>query len=214
MSIQFHDICQCVTWEQALFYSSINSSTLNNLFYLAMNTATKTIWEVDPAHSEVQFKVKHLVISTVTGSFNSYEGKVETDGDGFENAKAYFSADINSISTNNEDRDEHLKSEDFFNAEEYPQLTFESTNFEKTGENEYTVTGDLTIRDITKEIELDVVHGGTVEDHFGNTKAGFEISGTINRKEFGLTWDAVTEAGNVVVGNDIKLQLNVQLAKN
>lgn len=181
-----------------------------------MATATKTIWKIDPTHSEVQFKVKHLVISTVTGSLGSYEGSIETDGvaEDFKNAKARFSADIDSISTNNEDRDNHLKSDDFFNAEEYPQLTFESTGFEKTGDQSYKMTGDLTIRDVTKEVELDVVHGGTVDDPYGNTKAGFEISGTINRKEFGLKWDAVTEAGNVVVGDKIKLQLNVQVVKN
>ncbi|MDR8390783.1 YceI family protein [Aliifodinibius sp. S!AR15-10] len=179
-----------------------------------MTTATKTLWKIDPTHSEVQFKVKHLVISTVTGSFGSYEGKIEADGDNFENAKATFTADIDSISTNNEDRDQHLKSDDFFNAEEYPQLKFESTNFEKVGEGEYKVTGELTIRDITKEIELDVLHGGTVGDPYGQTKAGFEITGSINRKEFGLTWDAVTEAGNVVVGDKIKLQLNVQFIEN
>jgi polyisoprenoid-binding protein YceI len=179
-----------------------------------MTTATKTLWEIDPTHSEVQFKVKHLVISTVTGSFGSYDGKIETDGDDFKNAKASFTADIDSISTNNEDRDQHLKSDDFFNAEEYPQLKFESKNFEKVADGKYNVTGDLTIRDVTKEIELDVVHGGTVTDQYGQTKAGFEVEGVINRKEFGLTWDAVTEAGNVVVGDKIKLQLNVQFIKN
>lgn len=175
-----------------------------------MTTATKTLWKIDPTHSEVQFKVKHLVISTVTGSFSSFEGQIEADDDNFENAKATFTADIDSISTNNEDRDNHLKSDDFFNAEEYPQLKFESKNFKKVGEGEYKVTGDLTIRDITKEIELDVVHGGTVGDPYGQTKAGFEVTGSINRKEFNLTWNAVTEAGNVVVGDEIKLQLNVQ----
>lgn len=175
-----------------------------------MTTATKTLWKIDPTHSEVQFKVKHLVISTVTGNFSSFEGQIEADGDHFENAKAAFTADIDSISTNNEDRDQHLKSDDFFNAEVFPQLKFESTNFEKVGDGEYKVTGDLTIRDITKEIELDVIHGGTVGDPYGQTKAGFEVTGSINRKEFNLTWNAVTEAGNVVVGDEIKLQLNVQ----
>jgi polyisoprenoid-binding protein YceI len=179
-----------------------------------MTTETKTLWKIDPTHSEVRFKVKHLVISTVTGSFGSYDGKIEADGDNFENAKATFSADIDSISTNNVDRDQHLKSDDFFNAEEYPQLKFESKNFEKVGDDEYKVTGDLTIRDVTKEVELDVVHGGTVGDPYGNTKAGFEVTGTINRKEFGLTWDAVTEAGNVVVGDKIKLHLNVQFIQS
>lgn len=179
-----------------------------------MDTATKTLWKIDPTHSEIQFKVKHLVISTVTGNFRSFDGHIKSEGDDFEHASAYFEANIDSISTNNEDRDNHLKSDDFFNAAEYPKLTFESTAFKKTGDNEYKITGDLTIRDLTKEVELDVLHGGTVEDPYGNTKAGFEVAGTINRKEFGLSWDAVTEAGNVVVGDNIKLQLNVQLVQS
>ena len=179
-----------------------------------MTTTTKTLWKIDPTHSEVQFKVKHLVISTVTGSFGTFNGQIEADEEDFENAKATFTADIDSISTNNEDRDQHLKSDDFFNAEEYPQISFESKNFQKVGEGEYKVTGDLTIRDVTKEIELDVVHGGTVGDPYGQTKAGFEVTGTINRKEFGLSWNAVTEAGNVVVGDKIKLQLNVQFVQS
>ncbi len=179
-----------------------------------MTTATKSLWKIDPTHSEVQFKVKHLVISTVTGSFSSFDGQIDTEGDSFENAKASFTADIDSISTNNEDRDNHLKSDDFFNAEQFPQLKFESTNVEKVSEGEYTVTGNLTIRDITKEIELKLVHGGTVTDQYGQTKAGFEVEGAINRKEFGLTWSAVTEAGNVVVGDKINLHLNVQYIKN
>lgn len=179
-----------------------------------MSTTTETLWKIDPTHSEIQFKVKHLVISTVTGNFKSFEGKIETEVDDFENASAYFEADIDSVSTNNEDRDTHLKSEDFFNADEYPKLSFESSSFEKVEDNKFKVTGDLTIRDVTKEVELDVIHGGTVEDAYGNTKAGFEVTGTINRKDFGLTWSAVTEAGNVVVGDDIKLQLNVQLVQS
>lgn len=179
-----------------------------------METTTKTLWKIDPTHSEVQFKVKHLVISTVTGSFGSFDGVIETEGDDFKNAKATFTADIDSISTSNEDRDKHLKSDDFFNAEEYPQLKFESVNFEKIKDGEYKVTGDLTIRDVTKKVFLDAVHGGTVIDPYDQTKAGFEISGSINRKEFGLTWSAVTEAGNVVVGDQVKLQLNVQFVQS
>jgi polyisoprenoid-binding protein YceI len=178
-----------------------------------MTTTTKTLWKIDPTHSEVQFKVKHLVISTVTGSFGSFEGEIEADDDHFENAKATFTADIDSISTHNDDRDQHLKSDDFFNAEQFPQLKFESTDFEKIGEGEYKVTGEMTIRNVTKEVVLDVVHGGTVGDPYGQTKAGFEVSGSINRKEFDLTWSAVTEAGNVVVGDQVKLQLNVQFVQ-
>lgn len=179
-----------------------------------METATKTIWNIDPTHSEIQFKVKHLVISTVTGSFNTFNGTMETNGDDLEGAVVRFEADVDSIDTNNNDRDTHLKSDDFFNAESYPKLSFEGLSFTKTGNDTYTLTGNMTIRDITKEITLDVTHGGTVEDPYGQTKAGFEINGVINRKEFGLKWSAVTEAGSIVVADDVKLMLNVQLVRS
>ncbi|MEX0858590.1 MAG: YceI family protein [Balneolaceae bacterium] len=171
-------------------------------------------WNIDPTHSEIQFKAKHLVISTVTGNFKSFNGKIETKGESFEGADVYFEADIDSITTNNEDRDNHLKSDDFFNAEKFPQLTFESTSFKKNGDDSYDLTGKLTIRDVTKEVTLKAEHGGTVDDPYGQTKAGFEITGSVNRKEFNLTWNAVTEAGSVVVGDAIKLQMNVQVVKN
>ena len=118
-----------------------------------MSTATKTLWKIDPTHSEVQFKITHLVISTVTGNFNSYEGHIETDGQNFEGSSARFEADVDSISTNNEDRDEHLKGEDFFDANNNPKLTFKSTSFEKVSDSEYKLTGELTMRDTTKEVE-------------------------------------------------------------
>lgn len=177
------------------------------------DTITTTKWVIDPAHSDITFKVKHLVISTVTGQFNQFNGSVEADSDGFEGASISFEADINSIETGNEDRDAHLKSEDFFNADEYPKLRFNSNKFEKTGENSYQVQGDLAIKRVTRSIILNVVHGGTVSDPYGNTKAGFEVTGEINRKEFGLEWNAVTEAGNVVVGDKVKLVMDVQLLK-
>lgn len=177
-----------------------------------METATK--WVIDPAHSEVQFKVKHLVISTVTGFFKSFEGELETSGDDFEDAEISFALDINSIDTNQSQRDGHLKSADFFDAEQYPKITFKSTSFKKTSDEDvYTLTGDLTIKGITKPVTLAAEFGGSTNDFYGNTKAGFEVSGKINRKEFGLTWDGVTEAGSVVVGEDIKLLINVQFAK-
>jgi polyisoprenoid-binding protein YceI len=178
-----------------------------------MATQTATKWVLDPMHSEVQFKVKHLVISTVTGSFKSFEGQFETEGDDFENASIDFSLDVNSIDTNQEQRDGHLKSADFFDAEAFPKISFKSTSFKKTGGDEYALTGNLTIKDVTKSVTLNVEHGGSAADFYGNTKTGFEISGKINRKEFGLTWDGITEAGSVVVGEDIKLIINVQFAK-
>lgn len=179
-----------------------------------MSTTTKTLWKIDPIHSEIQFKVKHLVISTVTGYFKNFDAQVETENDDLEGADIYFEAETASISTNNDQRDEHLRSDDFFNAEQYPKLTFHSTSFEKVRDNKYKLEGELTIRDVPKPVTLDVVHGGTVQDHTGQTKAGFEITGTINRKEFGLKWNGVTEAGNLVVGNDVKLQLNVQFSQS
>jgi polyisoprenoid-binding protein YceI len=175
--------------------------------------ATLTKWSIDPTHSEVQFKVKHLVISTVSGFFRSFEGSVETDSEDFEHANIGFSIDINSIDTNQSQRDEHLKSAEFFDAANYPHIKFKSTSFKKTGDDEYALTGDLTIKNVTKSVTLNVEFGGSAADFYGNTKAGFEITGKINRKEFGLTWNGVTEAGSVVAGEDIKLTINAQLIK-
>lgn len=179
-----------------------------------MSTDTLTKWTIDTAHSEITFKVKHLVISTVTGRFNEFDAAIETDNDEFENATITFEAAIESINTGNEDRDNHLKSDDFFNAAEYPKMNFTSTSFRKTGDGEYKLTGDLTIRGNTKTIELDAEYGGTVVDPYGNNKAGFEVIGKIKRKEFGLKWGAVTEAGSVVVSDEVKLNLNVQFKRS
>lgn len=170
-------------------------------------------WVIDPAHSEIHFKVKHLVIATVTGSFNKFEGSLETDSDDFSNASLVFSADVNSISTNMSDRDMHLKSPDFFDAATYPRLQFKSTAFKKLSDSEYKLTGDITIRGLTREISMDVEFGGTMKDPYGNLKAGFEISGKINRKDFGLNWNAITEAGGVVVSDEVKLQMSIELVK-
>ncbi|WP_234569438.1 YceI family protein [Rhodohalobacter sp. 614A] len=178
---------------------------------MAADTLTK--WTIDTAHSEINFKVKHLVISTVTGKFKTFVASVETDNENFEDAKITFEADVNSIDTNSSDRDAHLKSDDFFNAEEHPKLTFESTSFKHIGEGEYKLIGNLTIRGNTKPVELDAVYGGTVTDPYGNVKAGFEVTGKINRKEFGLKWNGVTEAGNLVVSDEVKLDLNVQFTR-
>ncbi|WP_420147274.1 YceI family protein [Spirosoma sp.] len=180
---------------------------------MATEAATTTTWAIDPTHSEVQFKVKHLVISTVTGSFGQFEGQVETTGDDFASAKISFSADIDSISTNQEQRDTHLKSADFFDAANFPKLTFTSTSINKTGDDTYTIVGDLTIRGTTKPVTLKAEYGGQMQDFYGQTKAGFELTGTIKRKEFGLTWDGVTEAGGVVVSDDVKLVMNIQVTK-
>ncbi|MVN22588.1 YceI family protein [Mucilaginibacter arboris] len=175
--------------------------------------ATATKWVLDPLHSEVQFKVKHLVISTVTGFFRKFEGSCEAPEDSFENAEIDFTLDVDSIDTTQEARDTHLKSADFFDAEKYPKITFKSTSFTKVDDDEYNLTGNLTIKDVTKPVTLKVELGGSATDFYGNLKAGFEVSGKINRKDFGLTWDGITEAGSIVVGEDIKLIINAQFAK-
>jgi polyisoprenoid-binding protein YceI len=174
--------------------------------------ATATTWVIDPTHSEIQFKVKHLVISTVTGAFKTFEGSVETETEDFDGAKVSFSADTASIDTNQAQRDEHLKSADFFDSEKYPKLSF-SGILSKKGSDTYTLKGDLTVKDITKPFELQAEYGGNMTDFYGNNKSGFEITGKINRKEFGLEWSAVTEAGGVVVGDEVKLIANVQVVK-
>jgi polyisoprenoid-binding protein YceI len=172
-----------------------------------------TIWNIDPMHSEIQFKVKHLVISTVTGSFQEFSGKLEATKEDFTDAKISFEASINSINTGNEQRDGHLKSDDFFSAEQFPKLTFESISFTKKSDDEYELKGNLTIKDTTRQVTLDVEYGGTADDMYGNTKAGFELKGKINRKDFGLTWNGATEAGGIVVSEEIKLLMNIQVAK-
>lgn len=174
---------------------------------------TLTRWAIDPTHSEVQFKVKHLVISTVTGNFNSFTATVDANGDDFEGADVRFQADIASISTNNEQRDGHLKSPDFFDAEKFPQMTFRSTSFLKTGEGTYDLSGDLTIKDETHPVILAVELGGIAVDPYGQTKAGFDATAKISRKQFGLTWNAQTEAGGVVVSDEVKLLFSVQFVK-
>lgn len=170
-----------------------------------------TKWIIDPTHSEVSFKVKHLVISTVTGYFKKFEGSAESESDDFIGASVAFTADIDSIDTNQSDRDNHLKSADFFDAANHPKLSFEGKISQVGGD--YKLIGDLTLRETTKEVELDVEFGGVVGDPYGQTKAGFEIEGKINRKDFGLAWSAVTEAGSVVVSDQVRLILSVQLVK-
>ncbi len=173
--------------------------------------AVATKWGIDPTHTEVQFKVKHLVISTVTGYFKKFSGSIESESDDFDGAQVSFSLDANSIETNQTDRDNHLKSPDFFSAEEYPTIDF-TGELKKTG-SDYKLNGDLTIRGTKKNITLDVDFGGIMVDPWGNTKAGFEINGKINRKDFGLNWNALTEAGGMVVSEDVKLHINTELAK-
>ncbi|MDC6366204.1 MULTISPECIES: YceI family protein [Flavobacteriaceae] len=173
-----------------------------------METTVKTKWNIDNAHSEVGFKVKHMMISTVKGHFEDYTASVEASDDSFSDATFNFSAKTGSINTKNSDRDNHLKSDDFFNAEGFPEMTFHSKSFDGS-----TMIGDLTIRDVTKEIALEVDFNGVAVDPYGQTKAGFEMKGKINRKDFNLTWSAVTEAGSVVVADTVNLVIDAQFIK-
>ncbi|NCI51986.1 YceI family protein [Sediminibacterium roseum] len=170
-------------------------------------------YKIDAAHSEITFKVKHLMITNVTGSFTRFDATLESDADDFSDAKITFEADVDSVTTNNEQRDAHLKGDDFFAADKFPKLSFVSKSFTKKSDDQYTLTGDLTIRDNTKTVELAVEYGGTVTDPWGQVKAGFEINGKINRKDFGLTWGAVTEAGGVVVSDEVKLHFNIEMVR-
>jgi len=178
-------------------------------FYLTI-MATRH-WVLDPAHSDIHFKIKHLVISSVTGSFNVFSGRFVTpQHDNFDEAYFTISIDVYSIDTNNRDRDEHLKSPDFFNADEFPQIEFLSTEFKHIEGDKHTLRGDLTIKGITKDVTLDVLFGGEAKDGFGIQRAGFEVTGIINRNDFGVHAGDVTDAGGLVLGEDIKLHANLQ----
>jgi polyisoprenoid-binding protein YceI len=178
-----------------------------------METTAKTKWVIDPAHTEIQFKARHLVIATVTGSFGKFDGTAFSADEDFSDPVIEFNADVNSINTNQEYRDTHLKSADFFDAANYPTLNFKSTGFKKTGTSEAILTGNLTMRGVTKPVEMKVELGGRIVDPYGNLKAGFELSGKINRKDFGLNWNTLTETGNMVVSDEIRILANVELLK-
>ena len=179
-------------------------------------TLTTTKWGLDQAHSEIKFKVKHMMISTITGEFKNYDVAIESDGDkedDFTTAKILYTADATSIDTGNDQRDGHLRTNDFFSPEQYPKIKFASTEIVKTENGKYVMTGDLTIRDVTKAISLDVAFEGKVTDPWGNTKYGFTVDGKINRKDFGLNWNVITEAGGILVGEEIRIHASVQIAK-
>lgn len=166
-------------------------------------------WNLDPSHSEVQFKVKHMVISTVTGNFDQFNAEVESNANDFSDAKFEFDAKIDSINTKNADRDGHLKSADFFAADQFPELKFESTS----GIIDGKIEGTLEIRGEKKPITLEADFGGVIIDPWGNTRAGFEFTGDINRKDYGLTWTATTEAGGLVVSDKVKLLVNLEFTQ-
>lgn len=173
-----------------------------------MSEKQKTTWNVDRTHSEINFQVNHMRLSMMSGHFKEFSASVETDNEAFLNATFKFSAKTYSINTRNNKRDSHLRSDDFFKVNAFPEMIFMSTFFDGN-----TMKGNLTIRDVTREIELDVDFNGIAIDPYGRTKAGFEISGEINRKDFNLTWNTVTESGNIVVGDVVTLVVGLQFTK-
>ncbi len=173
---------------------------------------TKIKWVLDPMHSELNFKIKHLMIANVTGSFTKFSAEAETEGDDFSNASITFSADAAGISTNNEQRDGHLKATDFFDAEKFPAIKFQSTKFEKDGDD-FLLEGNLTMKDVTAPVKLNVEFGGLAKDSWGNNKAGFTISGKIKRSDWGLNYNAALEAGGVVLSDEVKINAEIQMIK-
>lgn len=180
---------------------------------MAEKTAVKTKWNLDPTHSEIGFKVKHMMITNVSGTFEKFDAKVETEDDDFTTAQVEFTADVKSITTHNVDRDNHLRSDDFFAAEKFPELKFKSTKIEKKDDEAYVLHGDLTIRDVTKSLKFDVEFGGIGKDPWGNEKAGFTVTGKIRRTDFNLNWNAALETGGVLVSEEVKILAEVQFVK-
>ncbi|MCF6350453.1 MAG: YceI family protein [Flavobacteriaceae bacterium] len=188
-------------------------STLVIAMAVSVITFAQTTWNVDPSHSNVNFSVSHLVISEVDGAFKTFSGSLISNSEDFSNAVFNFEIDANSIHTNNEKRDGHLKAEDFFYTEKYPKIIFKSTSFTKAKGNKYVLKGDITMRGVTKAITFDVKYGGTAKDGYGNTKAGFIIKGQLNRVDFGVAWNAKTERGGLTVGEEIDLVVKLQFVK-
>lgn len=180
---------------------------------MGTGTITKTTWKLDRAHSEMGFKVRHMMITNVSGTFEEFDVTVQTEGDDFSTAKIEFTAAVDSISTHSSDRDNHLKSADFFDASKYPQLRFVSTSITRKDESNFEVVGDLTIRDVTRPVKLAVEFGGVGKDPWGNEKAGFAITGKLNRTDFNLNWNAALETGGVLVGEEVKINGEIQLVK-
>jgi polyisoprenoid-binding protein YceI len=181
---------------------------------LTQEVATRTAWGIDPMHSQIGFKVKHLMFTNVRGRFTEFEARISTKGTDFTTAEIVLSISAASVSTNDGNRDGHLKSPDFFDVQNFGELTFKSNRFKETGrDNEYELDGDLTIKGITRPVKLLAEFGGVVKDPWGNVKAAMSLQGKINRKDWGLSWNAPLETGGVLLGEEVVLEIEVQLAK-
>lgn len=172
-----------------------------------------THWSIDPDHSHIEFKVRHLFISQISGAFKIFNGKMSTKTDDFETAEISLSIDVYSFDTNNIERDEHMKSKDFLDADQFPEITFMSTKLKKQEGDNYNLSGNLTIKGVTREVTLNAIFGGQAKDGFGKMKAGFEISGKIDRNDFGILANDKTETGNLIIGDEIKIHANIEFDK-
>ncbi len=191
---------------------------MKKLFFIAMMAAgTQFVnaadWTADVSHSKVRFSVSHMAVSETDGTFKVYDAKVVSEAADFSDAKIDFTIDVNSINTDNEMRDGHLKGEDFFNAAKFPKMIFKGTSFKKVSGNKYILEGTLTIKDVTQKVKYEVVYGGTVKDPYGNTKAGFKVTGVIDRYAFGLKYNSLTEAGGAMIGQNVDFVVNLELQK-
>lgn len=181
-----------------------------SLLFFNLPISAQTEWKIDPVHSSIQFDVAHLVVSTVTGSFTSFEGILKSEGNNFEGATVTCSLDVNGIDTENLTRDKHLKEDDFFNAAKFPKIIFKSIGFKKVGDQDYIVEGELTIRDVTKKVTFNASNRGTV-DTGSKVISAFKVSGLINRFDFGLRWDDTLDSGSLVVGENVEIRMNLEL---
>ncbi len=172
-----------------------------------------TTWKIDAAHSEVGFKVKHLMITNVSGRFTNFEGTIHTNSEDFHDARISFEADARSVTTSNQQRDEHLKTQDFFDCDQFPRISFVSKHVKKVSDEHYRLVGDLTIRNHTHSIELNVTYNGSTRDPWGQVKAGFELNGRLHRSDYGLRWSATTDTGGLILGDEVKLHMHIQLVQ-
>lgn len=175
--------------------------------------AQKSGWTLDKAHSSINFSVRHMIISEVTGNFRDFDVSFTSSKDDFSDATVVASINVISVNTDNERRDGHMKTDDFFNAEKFPQIKFASTSFEKVGENKYNVTGDLTIRDITKRVTFDAVYNGTIKAPWGATISSWKATLSVNRFDYGLKWNKAIDSGGLIAGEIVKITLNLEFDK-
>ena len=188
-------------------------TTMAAIMMVVLTYAQTANWGFDQSHSNVRFALSHMVISEVEGNFNSYEGTVRSTKSDFSDAVVKFTINVTSIDTDDEKRDEHLRNEDFFNVEKFPTITFQSTSIKIIGKNKYEVTGDFTMLGITKEITMNAAYGGTIVDPWGNTKAGFKVTGTIDRTDWGLKYNSTMDTGGLMIGEDVDIVCNFELIK-